>query len=152
VSDLLLTKTMAGLAPADQTTADYLSKVKLGSILHGSFVKARNPAFMRKYFALLNTTYEMWEPGEVTSKHGAPEKNFDRFREDLTIMAGYYKVVVRVDGSTRIEAKSISFAKMSEDEFEALYQNTITVILKHILTKYTREDVDDMVQRVLNFG
>lgn len=152
MADILLTKTMAGLVPADQSTADYLAKVKLGAILHGSFVKARNGQFLRKYFALLNVVYEMWEPGEVTSQHGTPQKNFDRFRGDLTIMAGYYEVVIRVDGTTRIEPKSISFANMEEDEFEALYSRTIDVILKHILTKYTREDVDEMVTRVLNFS
>ena len=149
--DLTLVKTMSGLAPGDQATADYLARVKLGAVLHGSFAKARNPALHRRYFALLNLAFDLWSPGPVTSAHGTPQKNFDRFRADLTIMAGYYEVVIRVDGSTRIEPKSISFASMGQDEFETLYSRTIDVILQKILTGYHREDVEEMVRRVLDF-
>lgn len=150
--DLTLTKTMAGLVPADQATADYLAKVKLGTVLHGSFAKARNPAFHRRYFALLNTAFDLWEPGVVDCRHGVPQKNFDRFRGDLAIMAGYYEIVIRVDGTTRIEPKSISFASMGQEEFEKLYSATVDVILQKILTRYSRDDVDAMVQRVLDLS
>lgn len=150
--ELLLAKAMSGLVPADQNTADYLAKVKLGSVLHGSFVKARNPKFHRKAFALLSMAFDLWTPCEVESKYGTPEKNFDRFRKDLTILAGFFKTTIRLDGTVRIEAESLSFGNMDNNRFEEVYQKFITVILKHVMTKYTREDVESAVQRILDFG
>jgi hypothetical protein len=64
-------------------------------------------------------------------------------------MAGYYDATHRLDGSVRIEAKSISFANMTADNFAELYSNTIDAVLKHILTNYSRDDLDDTVEQLM---
>lgn len=53
----------------------------------------------------------------------------------------------------RLEAKSISFANMSEEEFEALYSETINVILAKILggTRMTEEQLRNHVDNVLAY-
>jgi hypothetical protein len=147
------TKTMAGYIPADHQTIEWDQKVKLGQLVHGEFKKARNGAFHKKMFALFNLAYEYWDPGEVNSKYGTPEKNFDRFREDLTILAGFYNVVIRLDGTTRIEAKSLSYAAMDNDEFEKVYNAVLNQILKRInvLKDMTAEEVNKLVDQVLSF-
>ena len=150
--DLILTKTMAGLVPADQPTADYLQKVKLGAVIRGEFKKVRNPAFHRKGFALLSMAYDWWEPGEINSKYGTPERNFDRFRKDLTILAGFFHVEIRVDGTTRIEADSLSFGSMDDETFERVFNELINVVLKTIVPHMKKEELDAAVQRVLDFG
>lgn len=38
---------------------------------------------------------------------------------------------------------------MGEIEFEALYRATIDVILSRILTKYTRPDLDNVINQLL---
>ena len=82
-----------------------------------------------------------------------PEKNFDRFRADCTILAGYYESTIRLDGSVRIEPKSISFAKMSEEEFTKLYDATITVLIKYVYgSGRTKEEIDETVNRYLEFA
>jgi len=152
VTDLTLIKTLSGLMPGDKTTQDWYAKIKAGDTVHGKFSKVRNPAFHRKYFALLNIAFDTWEPGEINSKYGRPEKNFDAFRKDLAILSGFYEIVIRLDGSTRIEAKSISFASMNEEEFETLYSNTIDVLLKRVYGKnMTREEIDEAVDKYLSF-
>ena len=94
-----------------------------------------------------------WTPGKIDSKYGTPEKNFDRFRKDVAILAGFYDIVIRLDGSTRIEAKSISFSKMDQEEFDRLYQRTIDVFLKHIYGKdMTKEEIDELVEKYLSFA
>lgn len=144
---------MIGLIPADETSRQWFNKIKLGEGVKADFKRVRNYRFLKKYFALLTLAFDHWAPGEVSSKYGVPEKNFDRFRADVTILAGYYETTIRLDGSTRIEPKSISFAKMGEDEFSALYSNTIDVLIKHVYGQnWTPEQIDETVKRYLEFA
>ena len=139
-------------APADEETDEWASKVKLGSLVHSDFKRVRNAAFHRKGFSLLNLAFEHWTPGEIDSKFGTPQKNFDQFRSDLTILAGFYKIVIRVDGSTRIIPKSLSFSSMDDIEFEAWYNSVINVILERIPTLgKTKEEIDDLVNKVMAY-
>ncbi len=63
----------------DEPTKEKSSKVKMGGIIHGPFAQMRNVRFHRKFFALLNLAFDYWEPGEISSAYGVPEKNFNRF-------------------------------------------------------------------------
>lgn len=58
------------LIPATPETSDILqSKIKLGDVLVAEFKRVRNPAFHRRFFALLNLGFEYWEPtgGAISS-------------------------------------------------------------------------------------
>lgn len=58
------------LIPASPETSDILqTKFKLGSVLVAEFRQVRNPAFHRKFFALLNLGFEYWKPtgGAISS-------------------------------------------------------------------------------------
>ncbi len=58
------------LIPATPETSDFLqSKCKLGAVLVADFKQVRNPAFHRRFFALLNLGFEYWEPtgGAISS-------------------------------------------------------------------------------------
>ena len=149
-----LTKTLAGLIPADPETNKWYEKIKLGATIHSDFRKMRNAAFHRKLFALFNLAYSYWEPGQVDSKHGVPEKNFDRFRKDLTILAGHYHSVIRLDGTVRIEADSLSFGSMDQEIFNGLYQNILTVVMDKIsvLDKLSTDEINELVDKILEFA
>ena len=149
---ITLTKTHVGFIPADPATEEWCKKVKIGQGIHGRFKKVRNYAFLKKYFALLTVAYDNWDPGEISSQYGVPEKNFERFRADVTILSGYYETTIRLDGSVRIEPKSISFAKMDEDEFEKLYNATIDVLIKHVYKQgLDKDELDAIVEQYLSF-
>lgn len=150
--ELVFTKTFQGLIPADPQTETWYAKLKPGEGVHGNFRKYRNLGHHRKYFALLNVAFDNWNPGEIDSKYGTPEKNFDRFRADVTILAGFYETTIRLDGSVRVEPKSISFASMGQEEFENLYNRTIDVLLKYIYgSNMNREEIDKIVDTYLSF-
>ncbi|MEA3427891.1 MAG: DUF1367 family protein [Thermodesulfobacteriota bacterium] len=145
-------KSHTGLVPFDPESEEFLHRHKIGDVLEGNFVSMRNPDFHRKYFALLKTGFENWEPGEINSKYGTPEKNFDRFRRDVAILCGFYDVVIRLDGSTRVEAKSISFARMGKEEFEKLYSKTIDLFLAKIYNhSISEEELNRIVELYLSF-
>ena len=141
-----LTKTMAGLIPASPQDTETLNTVKIGETIKVKFTKPRNYQFHKKMMALFNLGFDQWEP--LTD--GA-EKNFDRFRKDITIKAGYYEQSVRIDGSIRTEAKSLSYGKMEPDEFEQLYNKVVNVLIKLVLTNYSREDVDNAINQIMDF-
>jgi hypothetical protein len=125
--------------------------IKNGEIVSAEIKRPRNYRFLKKYFTLINYAFGVWEP-ECLDYNGQPVgKSFDRFRDDITILAGYYTLSENIKGEPKAEAKSISFGKMQEDEFSCLYSKTIDVILKHVLRNYTREDVDSVVDNIIGF-
>ncbi len=77
------------LIPATVETSDFLqSKCKLGAVLEADFRQLRNPAFHRKFFALLNLGFEYWEP-----TGGAISSNEHR------LVTGYSKFLASYGGS-----------------------------------------------------
>ncbi len=147
-----LTKSRLGLVPADPESNEWYEKIKFGATVHSDFKKFRNYEFHKKLFSLLTLAFDYWQPGEINSKYGKPEKSFDRFRKDVTILAGYYHTEIRLDGTVRVCADSISFAKMDHETFEKLYQNVLTVLMDKILTTISKEEIEDLTQKMMSFA
>lgn len=119
--------------------------------LHMTF--PRNSRFHRKFFALLRLGFDAWTPEEVPHAGAPAEKQFDRFRRDVTILAGYFDRVFGVDGSMRLEARSISFASMDDAEFEQLYSAVADVLLQRVLVNYQgRAEVDRVVDEIVRMA
>lgn len=88
--ELHLIKHQSGiLIPATPETSDILqSKIKLGAVLVAEFRQVRNPAFHRRFFALLNLGFEYWEP-----TGGAISSN------ERKLVTGYAKFLASFGGS-----------------------------------------------------
>lgn len=158
MAELFLRKTPSNrLIPIDQEGEELIKSYKDGQDIRCKITKARNVKFHRKYFALLNHAFDCFEPTDIEvpahiSAHGiTPEKNFERFRKDLTILAGFYDATIRVNGEIRMEAKSIAFGSMKQEEFDELYSKTIDVILRYILKNYEREELELVVDEIMGF-
>ena len=145
--DIILFKANGSLHPLNDIERKKLEGFKHGEGVRVKLTRMRNYEFHKKYFALLSLAYDYWEPPENL----VGEKNFERFRKDVTILAGFYEQYVRVDGSTRIEPKSVSFGSMSEDEFSDLYTKTIDALIKHVLPQFTGEELQEIVRAVEEF-
>jgi len=147
--------TMAGglLRPYDEESAAATAKWGVGAMISGIFKKPRNPRFHAKFFALLNTLYDQWEPQETEYKGVLAQKSFENFRKELIILAGYYDVVSSLKGETRVEAKSVSFGSMEEAEFEKLYMAVHTIGMQKILNQkgWTDKDLNEAVDRLMGF-
>lgn len=150
---IVLTKAPGGvLVPIDQQAVEYLAKLKLGAGVTVEIKQHRNPGHHRKFFALLNLAFESWEPAGTEYKGERVQKNFEQFRNDLTVLAGHYETAITLKGETRLTAKSISFANMAQVEFDKLYSSVIDVVLARVLTNYTRDDLDQVIEKILRFG
>ncbi|HFN6476410.1 TPA: DUF1367 family protein [Citrobacter freundii] len=88
--ELQLIKHHSGiLIPATPETSDILqSKTRLGDVLVAEFRRVRNPAFHRRFFALLNLGFEYWEP-----TGGAISSN------ERKLVTGYAKFLASFAGS-----------------------------------------------------
>ena len=151
--EINLIKTLSGLVPSDPDSEGWYNKLKVGSTVHSEFKLYRNPKFHRRYFALLKIGFDNWIPSEINSKYGVPEKNFTRFRKDVAILCGYYKNVIRFDGTSRIEAESISFSNMEETEFQKLYNSTIDLFINNIYgTSLDADGLNEIVNKYLQFA
>lgn len=83
MAHLQLIKQSSGiLIPATPETSDFLhSKCKLGAVLVADFKKVRNPAFHRRFFALLNLGFDYWEPtgGAISSNERRLVNGYARY-------------------------------------------------------------------------
>ena len=148
---IFLRKLYDSFVPVDQASMDAMEEMGMNAEYQVTLTKPRNIHFHKKLFALIGIAYDAFDLGEIKHKGTVIEKNRERFRKDLTIQAGFYDTVFNLDGELRLEAKSISFAKMDEEEFARLYDKFITVILQKVLTSYTAEDLDQQVNKILGF-
>ena len=140
--------TFRAATPYDQ---EDLKRFKVGDVMEAKVSKTRNPRFHRKFFALLNFAYDHFDP-YAEYKGEQVMKNFERFREDVTILAGYGDPVVNLRGDVRMVARSISFASMGDDDFEKLYSNVIDIVLSRVLTNYTRDDLDNVIDQLMSYA
>ncbi|MFA7302029.1 MAG: DUF1367 family protein [Candidatus Shapirobacteria bacterium] len=146
---ITITKAANGLHLADEESTEALAKVKVGTALVCNVTQPRNYNFHKKYFALLDYAFDIWQPEEKTYKDQVIQKNKERFRKDIQIMAGYYEACVNIKNEVRLESKSISFGSMEQDEFEKLYQSVITVLIDKVLIGYDRKELDNVVNHLL---
>lgn len=150
--EIFLAKAAGGyLVPVDEQSTEAITKLKAGQGVKVTIKRVRNIGHHRKLFALLNLAFDAWEPVEQQYKGEKVEKNFDQFRNDIVVLAGYGEASYNFRGEVRVRAKSIAFGNMSQDEFEGLYQSIVQVVLSKILTNYTRENLDEVIERVLRF-
>ena len=151
--EAILIKNGSYLIPSTEQDKAILKEFKTGQGLRIKLTKVRDRELWmhRKYFALLNYIFDCWEP-EIEHKGLPVEKNFDRFRHDIIIAAGFYSLVANIKGEARAEAKSIAFHNMGQDEFEKLFEATIDVALKYILKNYSKEDVENVVNELMEFS
>lgn len=152
MTTLALAKISAGtLIAIDDDSCEYIAKMKDGDAITVTAKKLNNPQFHRKLFALFKLAYDAWEAPNLEYKGQVVAKNFDQFRRDITILAGFYETTVNLKGEVRLIAKSLAFDKMDNDGREKVYSAVIDVILARILRDKSREELDDWVERVMQF-
>ena len=133
---ILVTKTPSGLKPTYDSDYEIYSKIALGETFEIEYTKKRNIRFHRKFFALMKLAFENQQD----------YLSLERMRKRLIEVAGYYdeyrdpltKELVK-------EVHSISFASMTQYEFENLYSSVKYVIVQWI--GVTDENIEEEIER-----
>jgi len=130
------------LLPASDLESDKLTKFKTGELYEVNIKLSRNPSFHRKVFAFFNFCFSHWKGG---NEFQSERKQFNVFREHLTVLAGYYESYHSISGSVRIEAKSLSYSNMSQEEFEQCYIALTNAAMKHIFKNTDQETYSKLI-------
>lgn len=144
------------LVPDDDETADRVYKIPAGESLIVEFKKARNAQLLRKAHALVKVAFgfhsDTMEEGVMY--RGVPVlPDIERFREDLTILSGWYTATFAVNGEVRLRARSWAYCNIEEHEFERLYSALIDACLVKIYRgRYSEAQLQKMVDAVLGFA
>ena len=153
--EILCRRVPGGLAPESDDEAAKLGKLKAGASVRVTVTQEVNAKFRRKWWALAKYAFGLWSETMPEQQYRGQEvqPNFERFRKDLTILAGHFHPVWTLKGEMRVEANSLSWARMTDDAFEALYSATIDAVLAKILTgsMLTEADLRAHVDRVMEF-
>jgi len=118
-----------GLVPLNSREEEKMKRFKNGEQYPVDIVEPRNGDFHRKVFAFMNYCYEFWVDD---NNYRSEQASFDACREHLTILAGYHTQSYNLDGEVTLRAKSWSYAKMTQDEFEQLYHALIQAAMNTI--------------------
>lgn len=193
MATLSLTKMNGTLIPTSAADIETVQKFKTGTVIDCEFKRSRNPAFHRKYFALLNLAFDYWEAkgglipeSEMRgimglAKHLAAiggeslleaardyvrqtnrarianfssvQKDFDAFRRWVTMEAGFYDLRQSPAGIVKVPA-SISFARMSEDEFDGVYKAVFNTLWRFVLSSIFKDEAEahSAVQQLMGFA
>ncbi len=130
------------LIPANDMESDRLTRFKTGEEYEVDIKLTINPAFRRKMFAFFQFCFAYWKSDKV---YQSESKQFDNFRKDLTILAGFYDETYNIHGDVRIDAKSLAYANMEDDEFEEVYKASITAAMEHVFNNADDSIYDQLV-------
>jgi len=104
-------------------------RFKTGELYTVEVKHTRNYEYHKRVFAFLNFCFEHWQcDREFLDVHA----QFNRFRNQLTVLAGYRVELYNINGDLRLEAQSISYSSMDQAKFEQFYNALVNAALKYI--------------------
>jgi hypothetical protein len=124
VAEIALTRTLSGLAPADDHAREVLRRWQLGETLKADVRKPRAHRSLRRYWALVNLVYQNSE------QFKSPEA----VHAYLKIRAGHCTPIVsKSTGEVFLVPDSISYDRLDETEFRAVWERVVQVVADEIL-------------------
>ena len=126
---LRVINTPTGFVPETDDDFEVKRKLKIGNTYELTIKEVRNPLFNRKFHAMIRIAWEYLSE-EMQNKFG----NSDHFRYVLEIKAGFCEMVFDpVSGLVSYLPMSTAFDKMTESQFESVYNGVLNVILHDYL-------------------
>lgn len=130
------------LLPVNDMELEKLNKFKTGEQYQVEIKLTRNPQFHKKVFCFFGFCFEHWK-GD--NEFQSESKQFDIFRKHLTVLAGFYESYFNIKGESRIEAKSLAYSSMTQEEFEECYNALIRAALKHVFLKADKNTYNQLL-------
>jgi hypothetical protein len=138
--DCLLVRQGQRLAAADPISLEAIESIREKETVTATLRRARNPRHHAKLFALLN----------IVHPHQKGYPTVGDLLVALKVSTGLFDTVQSVDRIPIIIPKSISFASMSQSDFEQWYERAIDVILTRILPNVNKDELNDEVASIMN--
>ena len=130
------------LTPATSDDKDKIGKLPVGEPFLISYVKVRNPAHLRKYFAFLKAVYD-----NLPEKYEQNWPDFESFRKGVQMYSGYFTETVTLKGDRMLIPKSIAYNELDEMAFSELHTKVKNFLGKHILPDMDMEVVEREIEQ-----
>ena len=134
--EIFVKNTAYGLIPCMDDDAEKKRTLKVGQIYKCELKGVRNYRFLKKYFALINCTWDCLSDSQK-DVYLSPEC----LRDTLKIACGYCTKVYSIARKEFVEIpKSVSFGSMSEEDFNIFYKQMKEVIFGYVLRATITEE------------
>ncbi len=141
--EVFLKRVPFGLVPADPAAEEAIKAVPVGSVVRLNLKgKVRNYGHHKKWWALMELVAENWPNGHVTREQVCEKVKLgiDHFDWLDAKLPGSEKVV-------KIPiTRSISFGKMSQEEFNDFYDKGVRFIRENLWPSLTDEEIKRQVE------
>jgi hypothetical protein len=135
--DILVQCHLGTLRPVDEAGRVALGK-KHGKTLKVTYSEPRNLAFHNKFFKML----------DIILQNQDHYQNIEQLLFVCKLGIGHADYVQTRQGVVGIP-KSISFAKMDADEFQAFYDKAVNWMISEVIPGLARKDLDAEVEQEL---
>ena len=136
MSDGLFIRSVNGLTPADDSAREMLAGLPIGKMVKASVSRPRNLGHHRLYWALCSA---------IASSIGAQRENVS---DVLKLKTGHFTVVQTKSERIRLP-RSISFAKMTQDEFNTFFKECTRVICEEFLPHMKPSDLVKEIEQMV---
>jgi len=137
--EIVMRRKMGALRPVDALGEELLSELPSGEDVKVTITRSRNLLFFRKFHALL----------AVLFPHQSYYPTQTKFRKAVQIALGYCEETILPSGKIMVEAESIAFHKMKEEDFEQLMKRFFELAETRILPGIDRKDVEREWEEVM---
>ena len=136
----VIKKPNGDLSPATQSDKDVVKKWTPGDWIVLDAKRPRSGPQHRFYFSMLRMVYDNSEWAQDRWPR------FENFREAIQIAAGHYETRYTWSGEEQLVPKSVSFARMGQDEFSELLQQVKDIVLRDVWPNMTDHELTIMVE------
>lgn len=128
---IILRRELFGFVPTDEAGEAFAKSVKLGECVSVDMKRPRNLAHHRKFFGMLQIIFNNQE------RYATLDHLLTAFK-----FAIKHTEIIRTKRGDIEVPKSISFAAMSQDEFNELYQRAVDFVLTEVVPGLGVEELE----------
>lgn len=133
MTKFLAMRKLGALRPIDEAGIEALSHVGEGEIIQVSYSRPRSLKMHRMFWALMTIVWSNLDHGRYPT--------VENLVAAVKISTGHRELIVLPGGAEVYVPKSISFAAMDQDEFNAFYNRVCDLIAAHWLPGVTSEEL-----------
>lgn len=136
------------LLPASEVESERLKRLKSG-IVYEVDIKGgekRNRGYHGKIFLFMTFCFQYWDGHNTDFQYQCEKAQFDSFRKNLTIASGYFDWVVGLNGEPMMQARSLSYDSMEQEEFEQCANAMINAAMATVFNNTNDEQILNRLQ------
>lgn len=129
-----------GFIPVNDNAHDLMSTAVKGQVFNFKEITARDLKFHNAYFSLINYIYR-YMPQQFREK-----VSYANFYTFLKHIKGDFDVIYEFnDGTKYVEYKSISFGKMSQEQFINYVRDQLPFIYENLIRRLFSDEISDSI-------